>query len=1200
MAGQRGSTGQPSRPPLGDATARVINTSSARPSKVHHIQAPQPSPLGAHPVNRYIQQPASPTTGFTSKVDPRRSLRTPAPPAPPAVLITPAIEPLEQDDAEGAKRESQDSTPKRRKTHVGPWELGKTLGLGSAAHVRLVRHKFTQQLAAVKILSRDVRHNTQPGSIAELDIWDRSRKEYETENRIPFTIEREVAILKLINHPNIVKLYDIWENHQEIYIVLEFVECGDFYGYLDDHGRLPEPEAMFFLRQLASALQYMHSFNICHRDLKPENILITKEKQLKITDFGMSALHQSPHHLLKTSCGSPHYAAPELVRPGPYRGDKADIWSLGVIFYASVIHALPFNDDNVSKLLVIVEKAHYEIPNWVSRDMRGFICCLLEKDPEKRLSASGIFEHPLVSKYDYLDDYNKGERALILRNNARYDPVPASEVDAQTLRQLKSVWHTYSEQQLASLLTNSERNEFKMFYWLLYSYREERLENYGTDITYSPSDYHHLQPPNWRKKYTTVEFAGKSGRSPSRFTVISNVATDEDGVTLERANTDGGNTVKSYDPYRSSLNMDDIIAGEAKVTIHRNNTSSTRGSKNTNMRAGSIKTNSSTHSRRSKGSRSAKAPSARRNSRHSLKSIMSGEEISYQRAAPLPKRGVEFPHAQRRLIDQGQASNRPVSIVGDDSIQNRHVSCPESPSKRAKLSGNSGRCRPGTQSLADVSQVNVHDIDWMKDLHDFSCSIAKDCDDAFNSSYLTNTPVASPNSENAKNILVGTPSPTTTLTIRGAGNVNISLEPLDMRQPPPVSSSRNVVTHDYVTARGRADRMYGQIPGSPVQSSPCNRYGSSAKADAERRIVTDPIRSASDMSFLPSINEASGEDGYYRGEDKPRVVSAPEPSMPHNMPIDEGEGLEYLASHGNTIRVVYSPSHQASKPRAPLVPGAKPKAPIVPESMIHQQPEMKTSIPREPSEKSSITTMKKKTSWFKRGSKDRASIFENFEQSNPELNRTDSSSSTGKDSLQTKKKSFGFAWWRGSKEQRQLKLSLADPDYDDSTPYERARTFSNLSQPSHGKKWDDKTAARNIEPQQSWLARLFRVKPATRYICFSLSKLRTRQELSILLKKWRRHGMRGVVVDRERYLVFARVGKKNHLGLKEASFAAEIMTVIEHGNHNPLCIVRFTQERGAATTFNKVVDTMEDVFDARDMLVTDKYKAKMMIKTLNS
>lgn len=193
-------------------------------------------------------------------------------------------------------------------------------------------------------------------------------------------------------------------------------------------------------------------------------------------------------------------------------------------------------------------------------------------------------------------------------------------------------------------------------------------------------------------------------------------------------------------------------------------------------------------------------------------------------------------------------------------------------------------------------------------------------------------------------------------------------------------------------------------------------------------------------------------------------------------------------------------------------------------------------------------------------------------------------------------------------------------DVEDSPSPKAARMFSHPSRPSHNKKWTDKAAARNIEPQQSWLARLFRVKPATRYICFTISRHRVRQEIAILLKEWRRHGMKDIMVDKERNLVFARVAKRNRkdcnksvrersrqltvaiieLNLKEATFAAEIMTVIEHGKRNQLCIVRFTQERGAATTFHKVIDTMDEVFNARGLLIVDKYKTKMMIKTLNS
>lgn len=148
---------------------------------------------------------------------------------------------------------------------------------------------------------------------------------------------------------------------------------------------------------------------------------------------------------------------------------------------------------------------------------------------------------------------------------------------------------------------------------------------------------------------------------------------------------------------------------------------------------------------------------------------------------------------------------------------------------------------------------------------------------------------------------------------------------------------------------------------------------------------------------------------------------------------------------------------------------------------------------------------------------------------------------------------------------------------------------------------DEKNAgARKIEPQQNWLARLFHVKPATRYLCLQISSRRARQEVTILLREWRKWGIRDVEVDKERNILFARVGKKNFLDIKEVSFAVEIMTVIEHGKRNHLSITRFTQEKGAASSFHKVVDTMNSIFINRSLIVQDGRKAKMMIKTLNS
>jgi serine/threonine-protein kinase HSL1 (negative regulator of Swe1 kinase) len=162
---------------------------------------------------------------------------------------------------------------------------------------------------------------------------------------------------------------------------------------------------------------------------------------------------------------------------------------------------------------------------------------------------------------------------------------------------------------------------------------------------------------------------------------------------------------------------------------------------------------------------------------------------------------------------------------------------------------------------------------------------------------------------------------------------------------------------------------------------------------------------------------------------------------------------------------------------------------------------------------------------------------------------------------------------------------------------------------------------RQIEPQQNWLARLFHVKPAMRFICFSVSKRRARQEIASLLKEWRKYGAKDIVVDKERNIVFGRVGPRNckspagkrysfpcnttltfvpDFQMKEVAFASEILTVIEHGKRSPLSIARFTQEKGAASSFHKVVETLEIILKSRGMLVMDERKKRMIIKTLNA
>jgi BR serine/threonine kinase len=209
-------------------------------------------------------------------------------------------------------------------------------------------------------------------------------------------VEREIAIMKLIDHPHVLGLSDVYENKKYLYLVLEHVSGGELFDYLVKKGRLTPKEARRFFRQIISALDFCHSHSICHRDLKPENLLLDEKNNIKIADFGMASL-QPAGSMLETSCGSPHYACPEVIRGEKYDGRKADVWSCGVILYALLVGALPFDDDNLRQLLEKVKRGVFHIPHFVPPDCQNLLRGMIEVNPDKRLTLADINRHPWVT-----------------------------------------------------------------------------------------------------------------------------------------------------------------------------------------------------------------------------------------------------------------------------------------------------------------------------------------------------------------------------------------------------------------------------------------------------------------------------------------------------------------------------------------------------------------------------------------------------------------------------------------------------------------------------------------------------------------------------------------------------------------------------------------------------------------------------------
>ncbi|EAU90539.1 CAMK/CAMKL/GIN4 protein kinase [Coprinopsis cinerea okayama7 len=353
---------------------------------------------------------------------------------------------------------------------IGLWTVGRTIGKGASGRVRIARHAKTGQYAAIKIISK----STLPPMMSQVSL---NRLADVTEH-VQLSVEREIVVMKLINHPNIMKLYDVWETSTDLYLVLEYVQGGELFDYLCSKGRLPVHEALLYFQQIISAVDYCHRFNIAHRDLKPENILLDENSNIKIADFGMAAWQSNPDaETLRTSCGSPHYAAPEIINGQPYNGAAADIWSCGIILHALLVGKLPFDDDDCPALLEKILRAKFTMPTDIPASAQNLLGRMLEKDVKKRITMAEIMEHPFFLSQDPPKvDYALPDLESIAQ------PVPSvSALDPDIFANLRTLWHGTSDAVLIDSLINNERNWQKGIYHLLVDYRSRNPQVYDED-----------------------------------------------------------------------------------------------------------------------------------------------------------------------------------------------------------------------------------------------------------------------------------------------------------------------------------------------------------------------------------------------------------------------------------------------------------------------------------------------------------------------------------------------------------------------------------------------------------------------------------------------------------------------------------------------------------------------------------------------
>lgn len=1140
----------------------------------------------------------------------------------------------------------------KRKTHVGPWQLGRTLGKGATGRVRLAKHAVTGQTAAIKIVSKKSAAMVQSESIAAMDRNVSNFSGFSNARHMPCGIEREVVIMKLIEHPNVISLYDVWENRGELYLVLEYVEGGELFDYVSKNGPLPEEEAVRLFRQIIAGLGYCHRFNICHRDLKPENILLDGQHNVKLADFGMAAL-QPAGHWLNTSCGSPHYAAPEIIYGRKYRGDRADMWSCGIILYALLTGYLPFDGGDLPNTLRLVKKGDYMIPPELSDESADLIQRILQKRPEDRISMQNVWKHPLLTKYEKLhnamaDHYIGPPPALSVKDCG--DLVTSrQDVDGDILRNLQTLWHDVKPDALVDRIMCIEPTHERMFYNALVKFRDEQLENYqGQPLEYSASDYHHISRPG-----------GKTRRNRSTSKRRSHISMVKDlhrrmGGTQEPKSCA---SVESYDPYRSPKTKG--AASEVKyaqITIHREaaevpeigevspvvkpppsiaeevepeEADDVTGSPFTVLQKRKHKPSSmkSFHSSKLVHS-SSRAPG------------MSTRSTSY-------RRNVSFHHARNRSQSSTKAKRRKTA----QKEQNQQTDLKRSPSAASLQMMADGidvppmpsspplpaqptvvhRSGIKARSLCQDKKIRVSDLTWKEDARKVSHELSQICEEAFNGSSISTIRSAS---EEA-----GYETPATPVSIASPNHhASISSKPSsDIPKGSFKESGRSYSIHELTETRrklvehskGRNDNIPAYLSGvighldRLIEEDHAQRHKRTESGE-DVPVFMDPFDTAPEA--LPVINEEFASP-----------IRGPSGFTPKTKPKSRPSAASRVSDARATIRMVPQSSLRSLDEVKPLMirkknhlaesDSAEPESmdPIRAFSASSRQGRHPCAL--EPIEEAPVSPKRsgdsKKWSWFKHRPqvsevppslppKDTKPIVPSngtviihtppSEPASP-VKVAENRVPTRKSSMER----FGGALKKLVSKKANKPAPHPETDNEKESPKDQHDTslfckgFPDTE--SSFEADDSRNPVRNKRlslANQNWFARVFQIKPASKVIALNTSKVRGRKEVYRLLREWEDYGMEDVYMDKGNSIVHGRVGEVNFLRLREVEFTAEFYTVLEHGRQANLSLVRFKQERGAASSFTKVVDTMHMMLKSRDMIVEDPVRAKKMSRVLET
>ncbi|KAF1746762.1 hypothetical protein GCK72_023219 [Caenorhabditis remanei] len=332
----------------------------------------------------------------------------------------------------GGEASSKAQPELKAQIKIGHYILKETLGVGTFGKVKVGIHEGTQYKVAVKILNRQ--------KIKSLDVVGK--------------IRREIQNLSLFRHPHIIRLYQVISTPSDIFMIMEHVSGGELFDYIVKHGRLKTAEARRFFQQIISGVDYCHRHMVVHRDLKPENLLLDEQNNVKIADFGLSNI-MTDGDFLRTSCGSPNYAAPEVISGKLYAGPEVDVWSCGVILYALLCGTLPFDDEHVPSLFRKIKSGVFPTPEFLERPIVNLLHHMLCVDPMKRATIKDVIAHEWFQKD--LPNY-------------LFPPINESEasiVDIEAVREVTERYHVAEEEVTSALLGDDPHHHLSIAYNLI-------------------------------------------------------------------------------------------------------------------------------------------------------------------------------------------------------------------------------------------------------------------------------------------------------------------------------------------------------------------------------------------------------------------------------------------------------------------------------------------------------------------------------------------------------------------------------------------------------------------------------------------------------------------------------------------------------------------------------------------------------------